>query len=299
MNDTTTATVFLEFANTPYFMPTLIVLSLLLIAIVFIVIRTLKSAAQYLAKKKFSAKLGDKEISYDGSEEAIEQIVQTTPIEKLASTISTVINYAIETGYDNCRIRQSLYESQMRNIRNNFDLIVTSILDDYMMKGGQNYEVAKVLLNHAIDTKIIQHLSSTCKADRMAEKTKERVVEYERSFIDSAFFQVKQEMTRLARSIQKTEESAKFTFDFQDEILLKALENQEQSLKRQIVNSLESAYDDAVKYLEEVQASNDTLHSKIDKIMKTYLETSEHDKLPKEDWLLDRNTVPPNKVVGE
>ena len=263
-----------------------------LIAVFFLI----KQFAKYFSKKKFGLKFGDREINYDGSVSADESPNSNNPplvnIEKFASTISTVINYGIETGYNNCIIRQSLYDSQLKIIKNNFELVVTNILNEYLAKKGQNFEFAKVLVNYVIEKEIIEKLKTICKADRMAEKTKERVVEHERAFIESAFSKAKMELLRL---VNLTENGKKV---YQDDILIKALDEQELSIKRMITSSLEEAYDDAVKFLEEVNDNNQALHNKINIIMKSYLESSEQEKLPKE-WLMDQNTTPPNTVVGE
>jgi len=267
-----------------------------LIAAIFLIRMVVKYFVKYFSKKKFGLKLGENEINYDGSISADENPNSNNPsltnIEKFASTISTVINYGIETGYNNCIIRQSLYDSQLRIIKNNFELVVTNILNEYLAKKGQNFEFAKVLINYVIEKEIIEKLKTICKADRMAEKTKERVVEHERAFIESAFSKVKMELLRL---VNLTENGKRV---YQDDILIKALDEQELSIKRMITSSLEEAYDDAVKFLEEVNDNNQALHNKINIIMKSYLESSEQEKLPKE-WLMDQNTTPPNTVVGE
>lgn len=273
-------------------MPVLFFASFVAIILVIGVLFILKFALKYFSKKKLGVKFGDKEFSYDGSsdsDEGLERLTRppVTDTERFASTISSVVNFAIETGYDNCRVRQALYDAQMRKIRGKCELLITNILNEYLENKGQNYEVAKVLVSHAIEKEIVQKLREVCKADRLAEKTKERVVESERPFIDSAFYKVKAELLHLASSLQKG-----------DEILLKALESQERNIEKLITASLDEAYEDAVKYLEEVHDNNQTLHNKVNNVMKTYLESSEREKLPKE-WLEDQNMTPPNRVIGE
>lgn len=273
-------------------MPVLFFASFVAIILVIGVVFILRFALKYFSKKKLGVKFGDKEFSYDGnsdSDEGLESLTRPpiTDTERFASTISSVVNFAIETGYDNCRVRQSLYDAQMRKIRGKCELLITNILNEYLENKGQNYEVAKVLVSHAIEKEIVQKLREVCKADRLAEKTKERVVESERPLIDSAFYKVKAELLQLANSLQKG-----------DEILLKALESQERNIEKLITASLDEAYEDAVKYLEEVHDNNQTLHNKVNNVMKTYLESSEREKLPKE-WLEDQNMTPPNRVIGE
>ena len=288
----------------PFMILTIVLIILVLFAVGFIA----KVVIKTLSKKKFGLKLGDKEFNYDGGEEGEEggERGSETPtqkvvnnIEKFNSTIVAIVNYSIENGYENCRIRQNLFDSQMRNIEGNIELILTSILNDYLTNKGQNYEVAKVLVKHALDTQVINPMRKICAADRLAERTKEKVIELNRSFVEGAFNHVKLELTRLAQSVQHAEGESGVRFTYQDDILMTALERQQDSIKRVIVSSLEQAFDDAVKFLEEVHENNKSLNTKVTNSMKQYLETTEeHEKLQKE-WLIGSNETPPNRIVGE
>lgn len=276
--------------------PFTIIITVGFLGLISVLIVGLKPIIKYFSKKKFGVKLGDKEFQYDGSDDDILKMNSIPPesqIKKVGSAIVSIVNYSIENGYESCKVRQQLFDIQMHTIHRNFELVTTSILNTYIQNKGKKYDVIKVLLNQALETKVINPLRQICIADRLAEKTKEQVVELERSFIDNAYNDVKLELIRLAQSVHHSEGDKLVS---QDTILLKSLEEHQTLLKKEIIDSLEKAFDAAVKFLNVIYENNKTLNTKITNVVEQLLENNED--LPT-DWLIGSNTTPPVDILGD
>lgn len=249
-------------------------------------------AGVFLVKRINKLKLGDKEIQLGEDGKPIED-QKPENYTKFASTISAIIQYSINTGYENSQKRRELFDVQMTHIKENFDIIQTAIIENYISEGGQNIEIARALLHHVINKVIILRFRSICVADRLAEKTKDGVIELNRNFIESAYTDVWIELKNLVNYTTKTEKNSTV---YSDQLLLDSLKQQKDSIKKMIVNSLEYAYDQAVSFLNEVQECNKQLNDKIQNLLNIHFEGTANEL--QQSWVSESVATPPNSVVG-
>lgn len=247
----------------------------------------------FVKKADFEVKAGDKGFKLKGRDDNATAGPVQEPIhfEKLYSTLSTIIQYSIDTGYENSKKRQELFDSQMNKIRDNSDVIQTFIIEGYISKGGTNVEITRALLYYCFREKVIAPFRQICIADRLAEKTKEEIVNNNRNFIDTAYHNLWIELQNL---LNYSSENSSLSSN----ILIECLKEQKDYFKKTLVNSLEYAYDEAVKCLKEVHNNNDVLDDKIKNVLKIHFDkTVNSEDLP--ETLIDEDLImPPNSVVG-
>lgn len=278
-----------------------IFLCILTIISVFTLFFALYRLAFYIAKKFKGFKLGDKELKCSddsgnpGTSEAAPESNKETNIAKFTSTIATIIQYSINTGYENSKKRQELFDMQMSHIRESFDIVQTYVIQGYIKQQGTNVDIVKALLNHCIEKTVILQFRHICIADRLAEKTKDGIIEINRNFIDSAFTNLWVELNNLLDYTDSSKDKNKSLL-FSEDILLKSLEDQKETFKKMIIGSLEYAYDLAVKFLNEVQENNKVLDDKIQNLLSIHFE-GEVEELQRS-WLDPNSATPPNNVVG-
>lgn len=249
-------------------------------------------AGVFLAKRINKLKLGGNEIQLGEDSKPIED-QKSEKYTKFASTISAIIQYSINTGYENSQKRQELFDVQMTHAKENFDIIQTAIIENYISEGGQNVEIAKTLLHHVINKVIILRFRSICVADRLAEKTKEGIIELNRNFIDSAYTDAWIELKNLINYTIKTEKN---NTEYSDQLLLDSLKQQKDSIKKMITNSLEYAHTQALNFLTEVQECNKQLNDKIQNLLNIHFEGTAEEF--QQSWVSESVAIPPNSVVG-
>lgn len=247
----------------------------------------------FVKKADFEVKAGDKGFKLKGRDDNANAGPVQEPIhfEKFYSTLSTIIQYSIDTGYENSKKRQELFDSQMNKIRDNSDVIQTFIIEGYISKGGTNVEIARALLYYCFREKVIAPFRQICIADRLAEKTKEEIVNNNRNFIDTAYHNLWIELQNL---LNYSSENSSLSSN----VLIECLKEQKDYFKKMLVNSLEYAYDEAVKCLKEVHNNNDVLDDKIKNVLKIHFDKNVNSEdLP--ETLIDEDLImPPNSVVG-
>ncbi len=247
----------------------------------------------FVKKADFEVKAGDKGFKLKGRDDNATAGPAQEPIhfEKFYSTLSTIIQYSIDTGYENSKKRQELFDNQMTKIRDNSDVIQTFIIEGYISKGGANVEIARALLYYCFREKVIAPFRQICIADRLAEKTKEEIVNNNRNFIDTAYHNLWIELQNL---LNYSSDNSSLSAN----ILIECLKEQKDYFKKMLVNSLEYAYDEAVKCLKEVHNNNDVLDDKIKNVLKIHFDkTVNSEDLP--ETLIDEDLImPPNNVVG-
>lgn len=279
-------------------------LAIIIFLIVIAVLGALFFLIRFALTRKVNLRLGDKGIQLNGASGDSDQgnnsqqdqaTVSNTEsnITRLTSTISTVITESIETGYLNCKKRQDLFDAQMTNINENFNMLQTYILEDYQNKfSGTNLEMARIVLNYCMDKVIVEKLRHICILDRLAEKKLDDLIEVHRFFIDRAFLTVKQD---LQKTLKQPKNDAN---TFIDEALIKAVELHEDEFRKMIVESLEMMHADAKAFLEEVNQNNKVLNTKINKTIKTYLGSISETDLPAT-WIEQNVSTPPVDILGE
>lgn len=247
----------------------------------------------FVKKADFEVKAGDKGFKLKGKDDSatVAPIQEPFHFEKFYSTLSTIIQYSVDTGYENSKKRQELFDSQMAKIRDNSDVIQTFIIEGYISKGGTNVDIARALLYYCFREKVVAPFRQICVADRLAEKTKEEIVNNNRNFIDTAYHNLWIELQNL---LNYSKENSSLSSD----ILIECLKEQKDYFKKMLISSLEYAYDEAVKCLKEVHNNNDVLDDKIKNVLKIHFDkTVNSEDLP--ETLIDEDLImPPNNVVG-
>ena len=247
----------------------------------------------FVKKADFEVKAGDKGFKLKGKDDSATAAPIQEPFhfEKFYSTLSTIIQYSVDTGYENSKKRQELFDSQMAKIRDNSDVIQTFIIEGYISKGGTNVDIARALLYYCFREKVVAPFRQICVADRLAEKTKEEIVNNNRNFIDTAYHNLWIELQNL---LNYSKENSSLSSD----ILIECLKEQKDYFKKMLISSLEYAYDEAVKCLKEVHNNNDVLDDKIKNVLKIHFDkTVNSEDLP--ETLIDEDLImPPNNIVG-
>lgn len=274
--------------------PDLFMVTVAFISVVaFGVLFTLYKIIVYIVNHTKGVKIGDKELKMGDDSDSIQEVVKNTEnIAKFNSTISAVIRESIRTGYNHCEKRQRLFNTQIDRVLENFDIAQTLILDTYTSNNGLNTDTAKALLDYCINKTIIHKFRDICIADRLAEKTKDGILEINHQFIDSAFTDLRIELRRLVNYSVKENSNSK---SYRDEILIASVDSHRDTIKKFLVSSLEFAYDAAISSLGEIEADNRKLNNTIKQLLNIHLE-GVTDNL-QEEWL-SANTLPPNHVVG-
>jgi hypothetical protein len=266
---------------------------ILLVVVSLICFGLYKLIIFFVKKADFEVKAGDKRFKLKGKDDSETTDPAQEPIhfEKFYSTLSTIIQYSIDTGYENSKKRQELFDSQMNKIKANSDVIQTFIIEGYISKGGANVEIARALLYYCFSEKVIAPFRKICIADRLAEKTKEEIVNNNRNFIDTAYHNLWIELQNL---LNYSNENSSLSSN----ILIDCLKEQKDYFKKMLVSSLEYAYDEAVKCLKEVHNNNDVLDDKIKNVLKIHFDkTVNSEDLPES--LIDEDLImPPNNVAG-
>ena len=247
----------------------------------------------FVKKADFEVKAGDKGFKLKGKDDSTTAgpVQEPFHFEKFYSTLSTIIQYSVDTGYENSKKRQELFDNQMAKIRDNSDVIQTFIIEGYISKGGTNVDIARALLYYCFREKVVAPFRQICVADRLAEKTKEEIVNNNRNFIDTAYHNLWIELQNL---LNYSKENSSLSSD----ILIECLKEQKDYFKKMLISSLEYAYDEAVKCLKEVHNNNNVLDDKIKNVLKIHFDkTVNSEDLP--ETLIDEDLImPPNNVVG-
>lgn len=267
---------------------------LILLAVVgFICFGLYKLIIFFVKKADFEVKAGDKGFKLKGKDDSTTAgpVQEPFHFEKFYSTLSTIIQYSVDTGYENSKKRQELFDNQMAKIRDNSDVIQTFIIEGYISKGGTNVDIARALLYYCFREKVVAPFRQICVADRLAEKTKEEIVNNNRNFIDTAYHNLWIELQNL---LNYSKENSSLSSD----ILIECLKEQKDYFKKMLISSLEYAYDEAVKCLKEVHNNNNVLDDKIKNVLKIHFDkTVNSEDLP--ETLIDEDLImPPNNVVG-
>ena len=215
-------------------------------------------------------------------------------VTKFFSTINQVVNFSIQAGYANSEKRQHLFDAQMSQIKDNFDMLLTFILESYQEKCHGDASIVRVLVKYCLEKIVLSGLRHICVQDRLAEKTKDAVIEQNRPFISTSYPKVRQELQSLLATVSSEGGKASFS----SEAILASLDDRKELFKKTIVDSLEFAHDEAVKYLHEVHENNQSFNLKINNALKVYFtDTRIHELMPST-WIEDQSTIPPNSVAG-
>ena len=272
-----------------------IVVAILIIASFIFILNALSKIPLKGSKFKFGKaewSNGDKvepENEQEDNTDTISPISNTKTIDnKFFSFIQTIVSESVLTGYEKCKIRADLFNNQMNSLIESFSYMESRILAKYTEVGGKNYEIARILLDHSIKTKIIEPIRKIFVLDRLAEKSLDDFIERQRSLTDGAYLSIYQDIER-----HMTGGSNNY-----DEPLLKAVESYKDDFKRTIVSSLESAHKNARNFLENIDNEDNLLNKHINNYIRSYL-VNNNISLPT-NWLdPERSTPPAADTIGE
>lgn len=231
----------------------------------------------------------DTENKQENNTDTLSPINNTNDIDsKFVSFIQIIISESVLAGYEKCKIRADLFNNQMNSLIESFSYMESRILAKYTEIGGKNYEIARILLDHSIKTKIIEPIRKIFVLDRLAEKSLDDFIERQRSLSDGAYISIYQDIERHMVGSSNN----------YDEPLLKAIESYKEDFRRTIVNSLESAHKTARNFLENINNEDNLLNKHINNYIRSYL-ANNNISLPT-NWLdPERSTPPAADTIGE
>lgn len=256
-----------------------------------------------LSKGKLKVKIGNNEIGLNSSDENSNKQsvkeqqnlnISTSSLNKISfiSVISNIINYSTDMSYEATTMRQNLYTDQVRNAKSKFNMVKTVIIGDYI-KGLDNISVEFIdlVLESLIDNAIMMKLEKAFQADRFAEKTKDRVLEANKSFIESAFSDFRLNLIKFINNLNDNKDMLII-----DKKIITCVDNQKDLIKKSIIECFEYAYSEAVNYVKKLTELNTKYSAHINNALKSYITDIPDivNNLP-EIW---NETMPPNSVVG-
>lgn len=275
-----------------------------LLTIIFITLLVLISAGLFILYRVLSRvhikklKIGNNEVEMDGTSKnsntpAIPNPVKTTDMPTFISTLQQIIDYSVENGNQASLKRQQLYDSQMRFIRDKFENIKTLIEFEYSEVSSKTQPIVTVLLKYCFNTTIVEKLEHICRADKLIERDKSKLVEEHRSLIDGAYASL---INELKKYVTKSTESDGFGLTFVDESLFELLNKRKNDISEAITDCLQHSWDEANNYFEELKEVRKQLSENVTKALKSYLDSEQHELIPTE-WY-DYDKLPPNEIVG-
>lgn len=257
-----------------------------------------------LCKGKLKVKIGNNEIGLNSSDESSNKQqsvkeqqnldINTSSLNKVSfiSVISNIINYSTDMSYEATAMRQSLYTDQVRNAKAKFNMVKTIIIGDYI-KGLDNISVEFIdlVLESLIDNTIMMKLEKAFQADRFAEKTKDRVLEANKSFIESAFSDFKLNLIKFINNLNDNKDMLII-----NKKIITCVDNQKDLIKKSIIECFEYAYSEAVNYVKKLTDLSARYSAHINNALRSYITDIPDivNNLP-EIW---NETMPPNSVVG-
>ena len=264
-----------------------------------------------ISKAKLGIKIGDKELNLNksGSEKKsfdssktndFEILKKDENIQNFISVTTTIISFSIENGHETSLKRQKLFDCQLSIIKRAFDILQMLILTDYIKKSNSgSYELVSLLLKQAFEIRITSVLEDICRADKLAEKTKESLIGLNRAFIDTAYNHVCFELQKISKTfINESEiDNAKILTECMEN-LLACIEIHKDSISKSIISTLERVYEEAILFMEDIQECNEHLNSKINTVLKAYFDNTELFKELPNEWINTASSLPPVEVVG-
>lgn len=263
----------------------------------------------FVRKAKLDVGFGDKRLKLntddsndqnDSSDSTLNQTLDTkinsNNLIRLTSTISAIVTDAVDNGYKKSEKRENLFKVQMNKIEESFDTAQAYIIEEYIKSGGANVEVAKALLSYSLRKHVITPYRHIMEADGLVQKTKDGVIEANRNFIDSCYMHVYIEFKNFT-NYSTTGKPDNLTLTFSDEVLLKCLEHQKDIFRKLLVDSLEFAYDEELRYIEEIAVLGKALDDKITKLLSIHLNAASED-IGSKSWVSPSAATPPKSITG-
>lgn len=267
-------------------------IAILLIVCIMIIFITLIVAILFLILKgKFKAKIAGQEfaVNDDDSEPDKKPLInsENKSNSSFIDVLSVIISDSVDVGYRKSTKRQELFDTQIKHTYSHINGIISKLISEYIKlypKGDVN--MIQLILNHLFDIFIINHLRSIFQEDKLAEKSKEQILEMNRSIIQNPPSQIIVELTKFIKSNTTTNIDTEFCL---------CIEKYSEDIKDAIKNSLISGYEDALLFLQEVEKIQIEFSKHITNMLASYDPSiKQHKNLP-QSWEL---SFPPNSIVG-
>lgn len=271
----------------------LIVLLVVVLAIAAcIIFFVVKPAVGKLQKTK-KLKIAGQEVEFEGGEKGAE----TTPeipnsSARLIDTMIQVIHESINVGYSNCKIRTSLYQTQLDKIKSQIELLKNIIADEYYSSNGPYFHLITKVLDTLLEDHLAKELKNICIRDRLLENTKDKFIDNNRNFITSAFINVKHSLITYKNAQVPNDDKALVALNDLENIINK----HENDFSRNIIDCLEKLYDIASDFTKELDTKNQEFDDHISRILKSYM-LQDQETLP-ENWITGEQRTPPLDIVG-
>lgn len=272
------------------------------VTILFLIFFIVISVALVIVYKVFihakmkKLKIGNNEVEFNSDDKTQDFLVTTstkTDMPTLISTLQQIVDYSVENGNQASLKRQHLYDSQMRYIKDKFDYIKSIIEYEYVDSGFKSSLVVDILINYCFDVTIIRKLEHICKADRLLESDKSKLIEMHRPLINGAYSNL---ILELKKYITKPTNTSDLQTSFIDEKLFNIIEKFKGTITETITDCLQHSWDEASSYFNELQELRKQLSTNITNTLKSYLSSDQHEKIPTQ-WY-DYDKLPPNEIVG-
>lgn len=280
-------------------------IAILFIVCIMIIFLTLIGAILLLILKgKFKAKIAGQEFAVNADDGKSKKTETTEPqkvIEAASSVthqldmknlsfinmLTVIIESSVESGYKRSVKRQELFDVQIKNAKSRLNFVITQILNDYIKaypKG--NFNTVQIVLADIFDRVIINELEAIFRQDKLAEKSKEQILEINRSFINSSASTLLLEIGKFINN------RTQVNFD---NSLYEIIYKYSDEIKAAVTSGLEDAYRDSLLFLNDVVKIKEEFTSTITSILTSYDPgIQKRENFPKS-W---NDSMPPNSIVG-
>lgn len=278
------------------------------VTIIFITILLVIAAGLFIIYKLFSrvhlknikGKIAGQEIELTADGEkaspftSASVVIKSTDMLTFNSVVQQIIDYSVENGNQASLKRQQLYDSQMRYIKDRFDGLTTAILFEYSHSVSKASYILDVIWNLSLHNTIINKLENICRADKLVERSKDKLIEEHRSLIENSYPSLVMDLKKYLT--KDTNDSNGISLSFIDEGLLETLDRHKIDISAAITDCLEHSWEEANSYFEELKELRKQLSNNVTNALKSYLPSDQHSMLPTE-WY-DYDKLPPNEIVG-
>lgn len=261
------------------------IIATLFIAALLFAYKVVAFIASRIKVKSAKVKLpGGSEIELGGNGGNVQQSSsKERDLQSFIFTVQQIINFSVENGNKASLKRQQLYDSQMRYIKDKFDGISIAIEYDYIELTKRSHQATSLLISYCINSAVVSKLDHICRMDKLVERTKERLLDEQRSLINGGYIYIVNELKKYVNADDSKD-------------MQKAFEKRKDEINKSIVECLEYCWEEANKYFEELQELQSQLNDNVLKALKSYLAEGQFDQMP-ETWY-DKSKLPPNEVVG-
>lgn len=256
--------------------------------------------------KGFKAKIGNNEVSIgtdannsnrDSNEQAPVPISANggridasdqNNTKRIIHLITEIVQMAEDIAWKKTKCRQELYDQQMKEVSFKLDSFRNHVMLDYasMNENSSNNDIVLLILNSLLKEHIESKFDSIFKADKLAESTKEKVLEANRGYFNDFD-------TQLISNL-KTKYGSCTAIDIKS--FTEAIVKNKDLLKENSAAALDKCYDLDAKYVEDTNNLNkEDLAQRIARLINTYDISLNEELIKQHTW---SNKSAPNDVIG-